>query len=352
MVTGGIAAFRAPDLVRALRKAGAEVFCYATPEALRFVTRDTLEWCSTHPLVVELDGKAQHVEDARKIDAWLVAPATYSTLNKTAWGIADNALTAALAVALGRVEQGRGALLVAPTMHGAMVNGLLRESLARLAGQGAVVIPPRPGAGKANLPEVGALVRWVARAISSGCLEGRNIAVTLGQMHGIGDGPDGESLVYDGVVGHSVIETLWREGANVQVVVGPGVQLSYPERYEVHRTTTVAEMSEALEALMADSPDALVLAHRGESASTTAQWADRGPVLVAIQVGKSEEWAQSMRSKGAGYAASCPVCPGQGPQDPFEEPVALLGSGGEESETPRAFAEALCRALSTAMQLL
>lgn len=163
LISGGIAAFRTPALVRELRRAGAEVHTFATPAALQFVTRDALEWTSLHPLIAGLDGRAQHVESTA--DAYLLAPATYSTINKLAVGIADNAVTTTLASALGHLEAGRAQVLLAPTMHGSMAHALLRESLARLANLGCVIIPPLGRDGKALLPDDATLVDAVARSL-------------------------------------------------------------------------------------------------------------------------------------------------------------------------------------------
>ncbi len=162
-VTGGIAAFRTPGLVRELRRAGAEVYAFVTPSALQFVTVDALEWTTLHPVVHALDGRAQHVESA--LDAYLVAPATYSTLNKLAGGIADNAVTTTLASALGLVEQGKAQVLLAPAMHGSMVNPILRANLVRLVDVGCQVIPPLGRDGKALLPDDASLVDAIARAL-------------------------------------------------------------------------------------------------------------------------------------------------------------------------------------------
>ncbi len=162
-VTGGIAAFRTPALVRALRRAGADVYAFVTPAALQFVTVDALEWTTLHPVVQALDGRAQHVETP--LDAYLVAPATYSTLNKLAVGIADNAVTTTLASALGLLEQGKAQVLLAPTMHGSMVNAILRANLARLATLGCHVIAPLGRDGKALLPDDAVLVDAVAQAL-------------------------------------------------------------------------------------------------------------------------------------------------------------------------------------------
>lgn len=163
LVTGGIAAFRTPALARELRRAGATVYAYATTAALQFVTRDALEWTTLQPLITSLDGRAQHVEQA--IDLYLVAPATYSTLNKVASGIADNAVTTTLASALGLQEAGRARVVLAPTMHGSMANAILRESLAKLVNLGCTVVPPLGRDGKALLPDDATLVQAVAQAL-------------------------------------------------------------------------------------------------------------------------------------------------------------------------------------------
>ena len=163
MVTGGIAAFRTPQLVRELRRAGAHVQVYVTPTALQFVTRDALEWTSAQPIVAELDGRAQHVEHLPEV--YLIAPASYSTINKIACGIADNAVTTTLASAIGHMQAGRARIVVAPTMHGAMVNSILRESLAKLANLGCIVVPPRGRDGKALLPEDATVIDAVASCL-------------------------------------------------------------------------------------------------------------------------------------------------------------------------------------------
>jgi phosphopantothenoylcysteine decarboxylase/phosphopantothenate--cysteine ligase len=164
VVCGGIAAYRTPDLCRELRRHGAEVRVYCTPAALQFVTETAIEWTALRPPIVRLGGDAAHVEQG-DADLWLIAPATYGTINKLAVGIADNAATTALAAALGRLERGDCQILLAPTMHGDMVHAILRENLARLANLGVQVLPPRPRDGKALLPETADLVAAVLAAL-------------------------------------------------------------------------------------------------------------------------------------------------------------------------------------------
>ena len=238
LVCGGIAAYRSPDLIRALRRQGAQVQVYVTPEALKFVTREVLEWCSLSPVIETLDGRAQHIEDARNVDLYLLAPATYSTLNKFALGVADNAVTSTLASALGRLERGACAVQVVPTMHGTMVNEVLRASLARLAGLGVEVVPPRPGAGKANIPAVEELVARAQRALAGRggrpSLTGRRVFVTGGPTPVAVDDVRILTNRYSGRTAVAIAEAFWRAGADVELLLS-GTQIERPSTLPTRR---------------------------------------------------------------------------------------------------------------------
>ena len=177
LITGGIAAMKTPLLARALRRQGAEVTAFVSAEALRYVTAEALEWSTVRPVVARLTAAAEHLSDGAPFDAYLIAPATYNSINKIALGIADGVVTAAAASALGRMEQGRSQVLIAPTMHGSLHNRILLESLQRLHAMGARVIAPRDAYGKHNLPDEPVLVAEVARALSRSALRGRRVLV-------------------------------------------------------------------------------------------------------------------------------------------------------------------------------
>ncbi|HMB52035.1 MAG TPA: flavoprotein, partial [Thermoanaerobaculia bacterium] len=180
LVTGGIAAFKAPLVARALRKQGADVVAFASEEGLRYVTAETLEWSTVNPVVTRLTAAAEHLSDDDPFDAYLVAPATYNTINKMAAGIADGTVTSALASALGRMEQGETKVLVVPTMHGSLHNSILTASLERLDAMGVRVVPPREDYGKHNIPSEEAIVAEVCRAVATSPLAGRRVLVTGG----------------------------------------------------------------------------------------------------------------------------------------------------------------------------
>ena len=166
LVSGGIAACRTPMLARSLRKSGAEVVAVVTPNALKFVAEQALAWCCQAAVITALDDRAQHVEMG-KIDVYLLAPATYSTIAKLAHGIADNAVTTTLASALGHVESGQSKVLIAPAMHGSMVNPVLVDNLRRVQAYGCEVGPPKGEDGKAKLPDDDVLVAALAASVSA-----------------------------------------------------------------------------------------------------------------------------------------------------------------------------------------
>ena len=158
LVTGGIAAFKAPMVARALRRQGAVVTAFVTTEGLRYVAREAREWACDRPVVVDLTAGAEHLSDSAPYDVYLVAPATYSVIGKVANGIADTPVTATLASAVGRMERGLASVVLAPTMHGSMHNSILVANLRALHSIGCVVLPPRDAYGKHNLPDEQALV--------------------------------------------------------------------------------------------------------------------------------------------------------------------------------------------------
>lgn len=222
LVTGGIAAYRTPILARNLRRQGADVVVFASDEGLRYVARDTLEWASRNPVVDRLTARAEHLSDEAPFDAFLVAPATYNTLNKIALGVADSVATAVLASALGRMERGDAAVLVAPTMHGSLHTSILTASLERLDGLGVRVIPPREDYGKHNIPPEEVLVAEVCRAVSRSPLKGVAGLVTGGPTPVPVDGVRRITNRFSGRLGVRIAEELYLRGADVRLVHGQG----------------------------------------------------------------------------------------------------------------------------------
>jgi len=222
LVTGGIAAMKSPMIARALRRHGAQVTAIASSEGLRYVTEDTLAWSTNRPVVTQLSPRAEHLSGSEPFDAYLVAPATYNTINKMACGIADGTVTATLASALGRLERGGCALLLCPTMHGSMHTQILSESLLRLQKLGVQVIAPRDDYGKHNLPDEEPIVRAVCRALSRSPLRGRRVLVTGGPVPAPLDAVRRISSRFTGALGIAVARELDLCGCDVDLVLGSG----------------------------------------------------------------------------------------------------------------------------------
>lgn len=233
LVTGGIAAMKAPFIARALRRQGADVVAFVSSEGLRYVAEEALAWSTTHAVVTRLTPAAEHLSDDAPFDAYLVAPATYNTINKLRHGIADTVVTAALASALGRMEQGRTTLLVAPTMHGSMHTSVLVASMKALSAMGVRVIPPREDYGKHNIPDEARLVAEVCRAVSDSRLRGRRILVTGGPTPTPIDAVRRITNRFSGKLGIVVAEELFLRGADVLLIHAGGV--TRPPDYLAHR---------------------------------------------------------------------------------------------------------------------
>ncbi|WP_334191226.1 phosphopantothenoylcysteine decarboxylase domain-containing protein [Pararhodobacter sp.] len=253
LVTGGIAAMKTPEVARGLRRHGAEVVAFASEDALRYVAREALEWATLGPVVTGLTWRAEHLSDSQPFDAYLLAPATHSTIAKMAHGIGDSVVTSTLISALGRMEQGRAQVLVAPTMHGTMHNAQLVDNARRLAAQGVHLIAPRDAYGKHNLPETEFLCIAVGRALSQSRLRGRRIMVTAGPTPVPIDGVRRIVNRFRGRLGAQVAEELTWRGAEAELILGDGawrpkspIPITVTRTYDEYRDTVVQRVKSGL----------------------------------------------------------------------------------------------------------
>lgn len=166
-ISGSIAAYRCPDLIRDLRKHGAQVQVFVSKSALNFVSEMSLHWTSTKAVIKSLSADAEHLESDYPYDLFLMAPASYNSINKMAQGIADSALSTAMACALGCLEFKQTPILISPCMNGIMHNKILVDSMKRLNSLGVDFIPPRQEDGKNKLPEITAITQQCIQVLTS-----------------------------------------------------------------------------------------------------------------------------------------------------------------------------------------
>ena len=186
-VTGGVAAFKAPIVVRECQRAGHDVYVAATRASLDFVGRSTWEGITSRPVAVDIagEGRAEHVELARVADLIIVVPATANSLARLAAGFADDMVSLT-------VLASDAPVVVAPAMHSNMwLAPATQANVKTLRERGVHVIDPASGAlgsgdsGVGRLPEPEEIARVALELLeahnrASSALSGRTVVVTAG----------------------------------------------------------------------------------------------------------------------------------------------------------------------------
>lgn len=250
-VSGGIAAYKAPELTRRLRESGAQVRCALTPAATVFVAPLALEVVSGHRVYREEylepqgSGVEEHIAAAAWADLLLLAPATCHLLARLSLGLADDFLTTtALAF--------DGPLVIAPAMHSTMwehpaTQGhveVLRQRGARFVGP--VEGPLASGeVGMGRMADPDEIVAAISHRDSAGALSGRRVVVTAGPTFEPLDPVRFLGNRSSGRMGFALAAEAASRGARVLLIAGP-VALETPPGVERVDVETALEMQEAL----------------------------------------------------------------------------------------------------------
>ncbi len=263
-VCGGVAAYKAAELVRRLRENGHEVRCAVTPTAARFVSPLTLEVLSAHPVYGEeylepgRQGREEHISAAAWAELLCIAPATAHMLSSLALGLAPNFLST-LALAF------RGPVVVAPAMHSAMwEKPALQENMERLRRAGVRIVGPVSGAlasgeiGLGRLAEPLDVVAACEECLAPPSLAGRTVLITAGPTQEPIDPVRYLGNRSSGKMGFALAAEAARRGARTLLVAGP-VALPTPPGVERHDVRTALEMEDAVRTL-AGGADLIVMA--------------------------------------------------------------------------------------------
>lgn len=228
-ITGGIAAYKSPELVRALVKAGAEVQVVLTPSAKEFVSPLVLSTLSRRPALTDLSEVAggavtwnDHVHLARWADLMLVAPATANTLAKMAHGLCDNLLLACWLSAECPVH-------VAPAMDlGMYRDATVHANLEILKARGVKVIGPETGelasglSGEGRMTEPADIVAALEAAVRGhSALAGKRVLINAGPTREAIDPVRYIGNRSSGKMGFALAMEAAARGALVQLVAGP-----------------------------------------------------------------------------------------------------------------------------------
>ncbi|MDE2515359.1 MAG: bifunctional phosphopantothenoylcysteine decarboxylase/phosphopantothenate--cysteine ligase CoaBC [Rhodospirillales bacterium] len=393
VISGGIAAYKALELIRLLRKSGAGVTAVLTRSAAQFVTPLSVQALSESRVYSDLfsltdESEMGHIQLSRAADLVVVAPASADILARMAHGLADDLAATLLLATDTRV-------LVAPAMNVRMwLHPATQANMAMLAARGVAVIGPDVGAmacnefGPGRLAEPAAILTAIAglagagklalpAAASAGApLAGRHAIVTSGPTHEPIDPVRYIANRSSGRQGHAIAAALAALGARVSLISGP-VAIADPIGVDVTRVETAAEMLAACQAaLPADlavcaaavadwrvasaatgkikktpgaAPPALSLTPNPDILATLSA---AGPTRPALVVGFAAETddllenaAAKLARKGCDWIVANDVSPASGIMGGAENAVHLLTRAGTET-WPRMAKDAVAERLA------
>jgi phosphopantothenoylcysteine decarboxylase / phosphopantothenate---cysteine ligase len=250
-ICGGIASYKAVDLVSKLQQAGALVDVILTEHAEDFVRPLTFSTMSHRPVysnLWEASGRAAetHIALGEEAELLVIVPATANTIAKLAYGIADNMLTA---VALAT----KAPLLLAPAMYREMyTHPATQANLAVLRERGAWIVEPEVGrlasgaVGPGRLPETAVLLGAISKVLGrDGDLAGRRVVVTAGGTQEPIDPVRYVGNRSSGKMGYALATVARDRGAHVILISGP-VALEVPYGVELRHVVTAMQMREAV----------------------------------------------------------------------------------------------------------
>lgn len=253
-VSGGIAAYKAAELLRRFQKSGAEVRVCMTSSATRFIGAETFAALSKHPVATEVFSDAssselgwtKHIAWAEWADIMVIAPCTANTLAKVAHGLSDNLLSSTV-LAL------RGALLICPTMDGEMYEApSVQRNLQIVSDYGYHILEPESGflasglEGKGRLPEYDRIIEKTSDILSKSdeetplFLKGKKVLVTAGPTREHFDPVRYLSNPSSGKMGFAMAEAAIKAGAEVSLYHGP-VHIPYPTSLAERKEFTSAD---------------------------------------------------------------------------------------------------------------
>ena len=287
-VTGGIAAYKTPDIVRRMRDLGADVRVVMTQAAQSFIGALSLQAVSgyrVHTDLLDEDAEAAmgHIELARWADAIVVAPATADTLARLAGGASDDLLSTL-------IRASRAPVLIAPAMNQAMwADAMTQKNVGELTQKHYHFFGPASGSqacgdtGPGRMEEPQAIAEVAARLFENGLLDRRHVVITAGPTQEAIDPVRYISNHSSGKMGFAIAEAAAEAGAKVTLIAGP-VSLETPDRVERINVISADEMYAAVCETV--TPNAIFIA--------TAAVADFKPTEVSEQKIKKKNDEHSM----------------------------------------------------------
>lgn len=249
-ITGGIAAYKAAELTRALIKAGAQVRVIMTRSAAEFITPLTMQTLSKGPVYTEMFAPTDqydmaHIALADWADAFVIAPATGNVIGKAASGIADDLLTTTL------MAQNKPAL-ICPAMNDKMLaNPVVQDNIRKLKKFGYTVMESAVGelacktSGSGRLPEIPDILDALETLLTPKDFAGESVLITAGPTEEPLDPVRYITNASSGKMGYALAEAAHQRGAKVTLISGP-TKIKPPSVEKLILVRTALEMYQAV----------------------------------------------------------------------------------------------------------
>ena len=248
-VTGGIAAYKACEVLRLLQKQGMDVYVVMTKNACSFVAPLTFETLSGHPVAVDTferpaTWEVEHIALAKRADLFLIVPATANIIGKMACGIADDMLSTT-------VMATRAPVMIAPAMNtGMWENPAVQQNITKLMSRGVHVVSPATGhlacgdTGAGKLEDVEVIVQRAVQVLNAKQdMKGLRVMVTAGPTREALDPVRYISNRSSGKMGYAIARAAAMRGAQVTLLSGP-VSLEAPHGVTLVPFTTTQDLLE------------------------------------------------------------------------------------------------------------
>jgi phosphopantothenoylcysteine decarboxylase/phosphopantothenate--cysteine ligase len=245
-ITGSVAAYKAIELIKELKKEGATVKALMTESSKRFVTPLSIEIATENEVFCDMfQLPFSHIDLVKEVDLFIVAPATANIIGKYANGIADDLLSTSLLVFNGRP-------IFVPAMNWRMYeNPVVQKNIQHLSAMGVKFVGPERGKlacgeeGIGRMAKIESIVESIKTAFTKQDLSGECVLVTAGPTREYIDPIRYISNRSSGKMGYAIAKVAKRRGAEVTLISGP-VSLPYPEGIEVIRVESAEQMREAV----------------------------------------------------------------------------------------------------------
>lgn len=219
-ITASISLYRVPDLVRDVRREGAEVIVGMSREASDLVSPEILKWASGNEVVSKLTGSIEHItlfKGQREDVSYAIVPCTHNTMGKIANGISDDVPSAMYSFAVGNGNR----VVIAPAMHEGMYrNPANIRNTEFLESAGVDIVPPQISEEKAKLSANDEILDHICRSFHSGFLEGKKVLIVGGHTEEPVDPVRSVSNRGTGFTAYWFARTAFRLGALTVTYVG------------------------------------------------------------------------------------------------------------------------------------